>query len=96
MIDSLVDTLYTRICPFYNEVYDCFRLDRPPGDEFNIILADLHCPLSDPPCCFLALEDALQWLIRDDLNSVHQEVVFQLPGRHEDCVEQLLNLWYLV
>jgi hypothetical protein len=23
---------------------------------------------------------------------VHQEVVLQLPGHHEDCVEQLLNL----
>jgi hypothetical protein len=54
-------------------------------------LANLHCPLSNPPCCFFALEDAHQWSIRDDKNNVRQ-VVFQLPNHHEDYIEQLLNL----
>jgi hypothetical protein len=63
------------------------RHDRPPGDEFNIILVDLHCPLCDPPYCFFALEDAHQWPIRYNPNGVSQKVVLQLPGRHENCVE---------
>jgi hypothetical protein len=61
-------------------------------DKFNIILADLHCPLCNPPCCFFALNDMRQWSIRYDSNSTGQEVVFELPGYHKDCIEQLLNL----
>jgi hypothetical protein len=67
------------------------RLDRSSGDEFNI-LADLHYPLSDVPCCFFALDDMRQWMIRYDSNNVDQEVMLELPGRHEYCLKQLLYL----
>jgi hypothetical protein len=33
-----------------------------------------------------------QWLIRYDSNNMGQEVMLELPGRHKDCIEQLLNL----
>jgi hypothetical protein len=61
-------------------------------DEFNIILADLHCPLCDPPCCFFALKDTHQRPIGYDPNNMDQEVVLELPGPHKDYVEQFLNL----
>jgi hypothetical protein len=64
------------------------RLDRPSRDEFNIMLADPYCPL---PHCFFALKDVCQWPIEYDSNNMGQEVVHEIPGRHEDCVEQLLN-----
>jgi hypothetical protein len=39
-------------------------------DEFDIILADLHCPLCDLPCCFFALKDARQRTIGYDPNNM--------------------------
>jgi hypothetical protein len=56
-------------------------------------IGDLHFPLSNPPYCFFALEDACQWPIRDDPNSMRLEVVLELSSRHEDYIEKLLYLW---
>jgi hypothetical protein len=33
-----------------------------------------------------------EWSIGHDPNSMGQEVVLELPGRHKDCIEQLLDL----
>jgi hypothetical protein len=62
-------------------------LDHPSRDAFNIILADLHCPLCHPPRVFFALQDMCQWLIGYDSNSMGKEVVLELPGCHKDCIE---------
>jgi hypothetical protein len=39
------------------------------------------------------LKDASQWPIEYDPNCVRHEVVIQLPGHHENRIEQLLYLW---
>jgi hypothetical protein len=39
------------------------------------------------------LEYLSQWVVRYNLNCVLQEVMIQLPGCHEYCVEQFLHLW---
>jgi hypothetical protein len=69
------------------------RLDHASGDVFNIVLADFHCPLCNPPYHFFALEDVYQWTIIYNPNRMHREVMLELPGHHEDHVEKLLNLW---
>jgi hypothetical protein len=63
------------------------RLDRSSRDEFNIILADLHCPLCHPPHCFFALKDMRQWPIGYNSNNMDQEVVLERPYCHKDCIE---------
>jgi hypothetical protein len=93
MIRWLVDASMTCISPLHNEVHECLILDRPSRDEFNIILADLHCPLCNLPHCFFALKDAQQWLIGYDSNDMGQEVVLEFPVCHKDCIEKLMNLW---
>jgi hypothetical protein len=67
-------------------------LDLPSRDEFNIILADLHCPLCNLPRCFFSLKDTCQWPIGYDLNDIGEEVVLECPSYYKDCIEQLLNL----
>jgi hypothetical protein len=87
MIGQITDTSYIRINLFNNKICERLRLDRPPGDEFNIILVDFHGPLCDSSRGFFTLEDVSQWVIRYKPNCVHQKVMLQLPRRHEYCVE---------
>jgi hypothetical protein len=56
------------------------------------MLTDLYCPLCNLPRCFFALKDTHQWPIGYDSNCTGQEVVLELPSRHKDCIEELLNL----
>jgi hypothetical protein len=77
----------TRIHPFSNKICECLRFYRPSVDEFNIILANFYGPLCDPPHCFFTLEYTSQWEVRYNLDYVRQEVMLQLSGRHEYCVE---------
>jgi hypothetical protein len=93
MIGQIIDALQARIHPFNNKIYECLRLNRPSGDEFSIVLANFHGPLCDSPHCFFTLEYSNQWAVRYDPNYVRQEVMLQLPGRHEYWVEQFLHLW---
>jgi hypothetical protein len=55
------------------------------------ILANLHCPLCDPPRWFFALKDTRQRPIEYNPDSMGQKVVLELPVRHKNCVEQLLD-----
>jgi hypothetical protein len=56
MIGQIIDASQTQIRSFSNKIYECLRLDLLLGDEFNIILANFHGPLCDPPRYFFTLE----------------------------------------
>jgi hypothetical protein len=49
MIGQVTDASYIEIRLFSDKICERLRLDRPPGDEFNIILSDFHSPLCDSP-----------------------------------------------
>jgi hypothetical protein len=93
MIGQIIDALQTRIRPFNNKICECLRLNRPPGDEFDIILANFHDPLCDSPHCFFTLEYSSEWAVGYNPNYVRQKVMLQLLSRHEYRVEQFLHLW---
>jgi hypothetical protein len=54
-------------------------------------LRDLH--LQESHVASLLWSTQRQWTVGYNSNCVCQEVMFQLPGRHEYCVEQFLHLW---
>jgi hypothetical protein len=70
MIGQITKASYIRIRPFNNKICERLRLDRPLGDEFNIILANFHDPLCDLSRGFFTLEDVSQWAIRYNPNCV--------------------------
>jgi hypothetical protein len=68
MIRQIINASQTQIHPFSNKICECLRLNRPPGDEFNIILDNFHDPLCDSPHCFFTLEYSSQWAVRYNPN----------------------------
>jgi hypothetical protein len=77
--------------PIGYKIHEGLGFDRVSSDELDSEVVDFCCPFADVPYGFRVLEDVVEWEAQRYNNFVSLEIVFQLSGRHDNYICDLLH-----
>jgi hypothetical protein len=92
MLEAIGQDRLLDLSPSDDKIYQNLRLNGRPAPELNGIGAELNRPFGDAPAGFFVMENVTEREFGDDDDLVIFEIMAELVGCNQDCVQQLLDL----